>query len=92
MYQPGDIVEIVPTADDEISQHIAGSIAEIVVMESDFGFKTETYTIRFINLTNNDYKRSLNFWQPKNLNYANSTKEADIDEKDIMSLLEDDDK
>lgn len=89
MYQPGDIVEIVPTADDEISQHIAGSIAEVVALDSILP-ERETYTISFINLTNNDYKRSLNYWQPKNLNYANSTKEADIDEKDIMSLLEDD--
>ena len=90
MYQQGDIVEIVPTADDEISQYIAGSIAEIVAVETDYFSKRETYTIRFINLTNNNYERSLQYWLPKNLNYANPTKEVDINEKDIMSLLEDD--
>jgi len=91
MFNPGDIVEIVGTPDDEVSEEIAGSIAEIVKRDDGF-LLDESYEIKFINLINDSYKRSLQYWRPKNLRSVKEIKETIIDETDLMSLLEDDDR
>ena len=89
MFNVGDIVEIIPTEDDGISQRIAGSVAKIVAKERSNSLvgSFESYNISFINLKDDRYKAAVGCWQPKNLRLQSIPKETDINESDIMDLL-----
>ena len=90
MFNPGDIVEIVGTIDDDISQRIDGSIAEIVRVEEPLLKVRQTYEVRFIDFKGTAFRNATRHWQPKNLRLVGKIKENNITETDIMSLLESD--
>lgn len=90
MFNPGDIVEIVATIDDDISQRktyevrLDGSIAEIVRVEEPL------LKVRLIDFKGTAFRNATRHWQPKNLRLVGKIKENNITETDIMSLLESD--
>ena len=87
MFNVGDIVEIIPTEDDDVSQRIAGSTAQIARKETVTIGSQELYTISFIDLKDSRHRRATAHWQPKNLCLKSTLKETDINESDIINLL-----
>lgn len=85
MFEVGDIIKIVPTEDDRLSQVIAGSTARIVEKEIPTIGSYKLYTISFIDIKDKRYINGTAHWASKNLCYASEMK--DVSESDIMNLL-----
>ena len=85
MFEIGDIVKIVPTEGDRLSQVIAGSTARIVEKETVTINSYDLYTISFIVIKDRRHIRATKHWASKNLCYASEVK--DVSESDIMNLL-----
>lgn len=85
MFEVGDIVKIVSTEDDGLSQIIAGSTARITKKETVIIGSYELYTISFIDIKDERYISGTAHWRAKNLCYASEVK--DVSESDIMNLL-----